>query len=312
MAVLLISEYGFDPHLLRDGLSTNEGAVEVRVWPDAGDPNGIEAIVTDVPVHHKASYRSFRRLRWVCFLGHGVGDVLNDPDLPADVFVSGLTDPDIIAGLTEYVIAAVTRHHMRHEEYAELQRRRQWCRLSVPPASTVTVAVLGLGRIGAHAARTLADIGFRVLGWSRSPKTIPGIASMHGDDALQHVLAQADQIVSILPETSRTRGLLNRDRLAKAKRGAFLINVGRGSAVVESDLLDLLDSGQIAGACLDVTVSEPLDPESPLWLHPKVVLTPHTGGAGGDGHKVEAIARDFQRVWRGVAPLNAANRERGY
>ncbi len=312
MAVLLISDHDFEDELLRGRLLEPSGSAEIRVWPEIGDGGEIDVVVTDVPVNRKLRYGDLPALRWVCFLGHGVGDVLNDPELPADVWVSGLDDPDIVAGVTEYVVAAVTRRHMRLDEYADLQRRRQWRRLPVPPAGEVRVAVLGLGRIGSRVARMLRELGFDVVGWSSSAKLIEGVETVHGDDALEGALSQADQIVSVLPETARTRGLLDRRRLERARTGAFVVNVGRGSAIVEQDLLELLASGHIGGACLDVTEMEPLDPESPLWVHPGVTITPHTGGAGGDRYKADVIAASFARVMRGDTPLNLASRDKGY
>jgi glyoxylate/hydroxypyruvate reductase A len=117
--------------------------------------------------------------------------------------------------------------------------------------------------------------------------------------------------VCVLPETHETRDIINAETLGLMKRGAHFINVGRGRLIVETDLLVALDSGQLSGAALDVFRTEPLPPESPLWSHPKVVVTPHESGGTPQG-SLAHIAENYRRLLDGRPLINIADRARGY
>src|SRR5699024_9124030 len=136
------------------------------------------------------------------------------------------------------------------------------------------VTIRGLGAIGRFVARALAADGFPVHGWSRTPKTIDRVRCHHGADALPELLARTRTLVTLLPDTADTRGIVNADMLAQLPDGASLINPGRGTLVDEPALLASLDAEtgerRLRGAMLDVFADEPLSPDSPLWSHPRV------------------------------------------
>ena len=144
-----------------------------------------------------------------------------------------------------------------------------------PLARDRTVAVLGLGVLGAACARALSALNFRVLGWSRSAKSIDGIETTHGEDGLDATLRQADIVILLLPDTPATENTLNARTLALLPRGAVIVNPGRGPLIDDDALLQALDSGQVGHATLDVFRTEPLPPEHPYWAHPRVTVTPH-------------------------------------
>jgi glyoxylate/hydroxypyruvate reductase A len=129
--------------------------------------------------------------------------------------------------------------------------------------------------MGAVTAERLAGLGYPVLGWSRTSKTMAGVATHHSDAGLRTVLAESDALVNLLPLTGETRGLLNADFFARMKRGSYLIQMGRGPHLIEADLIAAVDSGHLAGASLDVFEEEPLPPEHPFWAHPRLLVTPH-------------------------------------
>ena len=126
-------------------------------------------------------------------------------------------------------------------------------------------------------ARALAALGYRVSGWSRTPKPdlAEGITGYHGADGLPALLAQADTLVCLLPLTDETRGFLGAATFARLPRGAHVVNAGRGEHLDPAALLAALDSGQLSYATLDATPQEPLPPDHALWRHPKVMITPH-------------------------------------
>jgi glyoxylate/hydroxypyruvate reductase A len=140
-----------------------------------------------------------------------------------------------------------------------------------------TLLILGLGQIGGEIARLASAFGMHVIGVRRTPRgPVPGVAEVHSTERLPDLLPRADAVVATLPLTEDTAGLLDAQLIAKLRRGAFLVNVGRGGVVDEQALLDALRSGHIAGAALDVFPTEPLPHSNPLWELPNVLISPHT------------------------------------
>jgi phosphoglycerate dehydrogenase-like enzyme len=153
-----------------------------------------------------------------------------------------------------------------------------------------TVVMLGYGAIGRRLTELLAPFGMKLLALrrqTRSESTVRVIPS----EAISSALADADHVINILPENDATRGYVNARRLACFKRGARFYNVGRGTTVDQTALLEALNSGRLNGAYLDVTDPEPLPPEHPLWTAPNCFITPHT--AGGRHDQDEALAAHF-------------------
>ncbi|OLT09014.1 hypothetical protein BJF78_06695 [Pseudonocardia sp. CNS-139] len=142
-----------------------------------------------------------------------------------------------------------------------------------------TVVVLGLGTIGTETARLLSAVGMRVLGVRRTPGPTPYVESVHGVEELPVVLSQADGVVAALPGTPSTDGLLGRELLLATKPGAVLVNIGCGTVLDETALVEVLRSRHVRAAVLDVTAVEPLPADSALWSMPQVVISPHTAGA---------------------------------
>jgi len=314
MSVLLISDYGKDPDEWQSSLRQLIPGLEVRGWPQVGNPSEIDIVLADCPAIDRDGFGNYQNLGWVHYLGHGVGDMLKDPSLPANVTVTRQKRAGVAQGLAIYVVNALTNHHLRTREYAQHQHAHRWQRLPVPGTSSLKVLVLGLGIIGATTARRLLDLGYDVTAWSRSGQTEEALPTLAGLDKLDAALTGADYVVGALPETEATIRLLNASRLARMKTGAYIINIGRGSLIDEASLLDALNTGQVSGAALDVFSSEPLPDQSELWGHPRITLTPHVGGPpADDGDEIFAeIAENFRRFRAGEPMLNVANRELGY
>jgi glyoxylate/hydroxypyruvate reductase A len=201
------------------------------------------------------------------------------------------------------------QRHLRH--YHRQQARSEWLHYPPRQAADTTVAVLGLGRIGQLVAQRFIDNDFRVAGWSRSLGQIDGVRCHAGRDGLKSVLGCADYVISVLPSTPETRGLFDASLFAEFRPEAFFINVGRGDLVDEAGLVEALDRGQLAGAVLDVMCEEPLPPDSPLWLHPGVQLTPHVSGYHL-GDAVADIAENYRRLQNGEPLLHLIDRRLGY
>ena len=197
------------------------------------------------------------------------------------------------------------------------QRDKRWAPKSQWAAGAVSVGVMGLGTLGADAADALTRLGFRVAGWSRSPKTLPGIECFHGEAEIDAFLRRTDILVCLLPLTPETRHILNRPLFERLNRtsplGApVLINAGRGGLQNEADILQCLDDGTLGGASLDVYATEPLPTDSPFWTHPKVVLTPHNAADTDPDEISKYVAEQIARFEAGDALENVVDRKRGY
>lgn len=230
------------------------------------------------------------RLRLVQSVGAGTDHITRDASLP-DVPVRRIVDADMADGMNAYVAWAVV-HGQRHMgAYLESQRRAAWEEAPIEPPGQHRVGIAGLGVLGQSVARALLAIGYRVRGWSRSPKDaneLPaGIEAFHGDVGRAEFLSGCDTLVCLLPLTEDTRGILNAGLFAQLPRGARLVNAGRGAHLVQDDLLAALQSGQLASAVLDAFVEEPLPQGHPFWRDPRITVTPHIATRT----RPEAIAR---------------------
>jgi phosphoglycerate dehydrogenase-like enzyme len=192
----------------------------------------------------------------------------------------------------------------------------QWRRVWQPEAPRVhlpesTALIVGVGGIGAEAARLLAAFGVRVLAVDPRRETAPpGVAALHRPEALDELLPEADFVISAVPETPQTQGLFDRARIGRMRRSAYLINISRGAVVLLDDLVAALAAGEIAGAALDVYQIEPLPAEHPLWTIPGVLLTPHIGGEGPylEDRRRELLADNCRRFAAGVPLRNVVDK----
>src|SRR5258708_25828874 len=169
-------------------------------------------------------------------------------------------------------------HNRQEPSLRACQREKRWQRKFQWPARAISVGVMGLGTLGSNAGEVLARIGFRVAGWSRSPKQIDGIECFHGKTQLAAFLQRTNILVCLLPLTPDTRHILNRSLFAKLNRNSplgapVLVNAGRGGLQAEAGILACLDDRPLSAAALDLFADEPLPAHSPFWTHPNIVLT---------------------------------------
>ena len=239
----------------------------------------------------------------------GVDKLLADPALPRHVPLARLVDPGMVAAMSEMVLAHVLDWHRHLFLYRYHQQHGTWRQLDQKLASDRTVGILGLGTLGSDAARKLVALGFKVSGYSRRPKDIPGVRRVTD---LQLLLEQTDALVCLLPLTPQTQGILNAASLGRLKQGACIINLARGEHVVSADLVAALDSGKVSRAYLDVFDREPLPADDPLWRHPAVSITPHVAALTEPRTAVPRIVENIERVRRGEQPLDLVDRESGY
>ena len=242
----------------------------------------------------------------------GVGHVLRMPNLPRHVPLIRVEDAGMAPQMIRYVLTAAMRFVQRLDTYRRQQRDAQWVQHPPRAPAQVTAGVMGLGVIGAAIARALAAQHFAVRGHARTRKRIEGVRCHAGDAELGAFLDGLDLLVNVLPSTPATIGVLNRATMTRLADGAHLVNIGRGDALVEEDLLALLDSGKLSGATLDVFTKEPLPPGHPFWQRPEITITPHTSGLTIPGETVAQIAAKIRRLERGEPVTGVVDYARGY
>jgi phosphoglycerate dehydrogenase-like enzyme len=218
-----------------------------------------------------------------------------------------------------HIMAFVLAFARGLHDYLPRQLRRQWAPepldtgvIHLPEASAL---IVGLGGIGAEAARLAAAFGIRVIGVdARRREAPPGVAELHGAEALDALLPRADFVILTVPHTPQTEGFMHRARFQKMKRSAFFINIGRGMTTRLDDLVAALRAGEIAGAGLDVFEQEPLPADHPLWTMPGVLLTPHTAGFGPylDERRFEILLDNCTRFLAGQPLRNIVDKARWF
>jgi len=284
--------------------------IELCVAPADHDPAGIDYMVfaNAGPVQDFAPYTGLKLIQniWA-----GVEKVLTIPSLPDHVPFARMVEPGMTIGMRDYVIAHVMRYHAEIDTV--IHGIGEGWSAPVPPLSQDRrVAVLGLGTLGGTIAQALVGLGFRVSGWSRTHREIPGVETHAGDAGLPLVLAQAEILVCLLPRTPATENLLDAARLALLPDGARLINAGRGELIDDDALLAALETGPLAHATLDVFREEPLPAGHPYRTHPKVTVTPHIASVTRPQTAAETVIAQIKRGEAGEPFAHVVDRTRGY
>jgi glyoxylate/hydroxypyruvate reductase A len=272
-------------------------------------PEDVDYVVY-APNSGLTDFTPMTRLKAVLNLWAGVEDVTGNPTLK--VPLARMVDEGLTEGMVEWVTGHVLRHHLGMDTHI-LGQDGIWRAGSAPPlARDRSVAILGLGVLGAACAQALAALNFRVLGWSRSPKAIAGVETRSGADGLDAVLAEAEIVVLLLPDTPATENTLDARTLALLPKGAVVINPGRGPLIDDDALLAALDSGHLGHATLDVFRTEPLPADHPYWAHPKVTVTPHIASETRAPSAARIIAENIRRGEAGAPFLHLVDRDAGY
>jgi glyoxylate/hydroxypyruvate reductase A len=282
--------------------------VAIEVWPQLQNPTDVDfAVLWKQPAGVVASLPNLRALQ---SFGAGVDNILTDSSLPPELPLARIVDPHLTASMLQYLDTVLNYYRLRFDEFSANQQQQLWKPRS--PRKIQHICVLGLGELGAAAARHFAALGYTVCGWSGSLRDIAGVQCFAGPEQFAAAVSEADLLICLLPLTPATENLLDEARLAQLKPGAILVNVARGAIVDDEALLAALHSGHIAAACLDVFRTEPLPAAHPFWRTPGVLLTPHISAVTNADTAVAQIAENYRRVQAGLPMVNQVDRTRGY
>ena len=271
-------------------------------------PSEVDYIVY-APSSSLQDFSPYAKLKAVLNLWAGVEGVTNNKTLKvplARMVDSGLTD-----GMVEWVTGHTLRHHLGIDKHIHGQDGI-W-RSYVPPlAKDRVITILGLGTLGTACGIALKRLGFNVRGWSRREKIVDGILCFYGDEQIDSSLMDADIVVLLLPDTPLTQNILNQHTLNLLKRGAFVLNPGRGPLIDDAALLAALETGQIEHATLDVFRIEPLPQNHQYWSNNKVTVIPHKASETRPKTASQVIAMNIGRAENGQELLYLVDRENGY
>lgn len=307
-ALLFYSEFD-DPKEWGDALRESLPGLDVRVYPDVGNPEDIAYVLAWRPPEN--FFEPFRNIKLVVNLGAGVDSLTGRDDLP-EVPICRLSDPGMMALMRSYVLFAVIRYARDMPDFEQAKTRSEWHYIHPTALDRIRVGVLGLGSLGSAAARSLADLSLDVRGWDLSPKDIEGVKCVSDPAKWTDFLGDLDILVNMMPLTAATRGLIDRSVFDALAPGTKFVNASRGEVVDEDALLAALQSGQVGAATLDVFVSEPLAGNHPFWTMDNVYITPHLASITVPHSAARDVAESIRRIDQGQAPLHQVNPKAGF
>ena len=283
-------------------------SLDVAVWPDPRARDAEVAVCWNPP---RGVYDEMPGLRLIHSIAAGVDNVVDRQNLRG-LPVCRVVDPALADGMVQYVLWSVLHFHRKLDIAAANQRTHTWKRPAQQPASACRVGLMGLGNLGGAIAEVLPRLGYRVNGWSRTPREMAGVTVYSGAAGFDDFLANTDVLVCLLPLTEHTRGILGRATFEALPRGAAIVNCGRGEHLVADDLIDALANGQLRGAVLDVFIQEPLPVDHALWDTPGVVVTPHMATMASSEVVARQVADNIARLRGGYALHHTVDPRRGY
>ena len=309
MRILYYNE-GEDPNEWLPKLAAALPEADIRLWQEGDTEPADYALVWHPPAE---LFENRCGLKAIFNLAAGVDSLLRlSHVIPANVPIFRLEDAGMAIQMAEYVTHAALRYYRRFDEYEKLARDKKWEMLDPYKRQDFTIGIMGMGVMGTAVAEALAPFQFPIRGWSRHKKNISFVDNFYGDNQFDAFLDGVRILICLLPLTAETKDILNIGHFNRLQKGAYLINMGRGSHLVEEDLLKALETGQIRAATLDVTREEPLPENHPFWKEDNVTITPHIGALTFCQATVEQVTRHIHAFEKGDALTSFVDRAKGY
>jgi len=254
-----------------------------------------------------------KNLKLIISMGQGVDHLFADKALPEWPYIVRLVDPDMSHALSQWAILAVLDHLRDGPFYRQAAESRQFRAIDQKQTKGLKLGVYGMGAIGKVIAERLHMLGFDVHGWSRGLRDFgPDITAHHGLAGCDEMLQSCMVHICVLPLTAETRHIYTARAFCLMPKGSYFINGGRGQQVVETDLLDAIQSGHLAGACLDVFETEPLPNTHPFWAERAITIWPHVAAQTNPDTSADQVATALQAVKKGNSPAHQVDRDKGY
>jgi len=285
--------------------------LDVRHWDDPVPPEDVRYAFVWQPEPGRLA--QLPNLRLISSSAAGVDHITSDPTYPKHLPLVRMLTDDQAQRMGEYVCLGALSLLRDMKRIVTSQAAGKWDGFVTERSALHTRAgVMGMGNLGTRAAQMLSRLGFQTAGWSTSRKSVDGVESFAGPEEMAGFLARTDILVCLLPDTPATRGLICAETIALLPKGAGIVNAGRGPQILIPDLIAGLDSGHLCGAMLDVFDTEPLPAESPIWTHPKIIVTPHIASFGAKRERARHLANVIAAFEAGETPPGLYDPVRGY
>jgi len=265
---------------------------DVRLWSDVKESNW-QAEYALVWQPENQLFQHQKELRAIFNLGAGIDALEKLPDLPGDIPLFKLRDAGMGQWMLEYVMYGLVHFGRHFDHYRKHQESQSWRPEYTHSLQQRRIGLLGLGPLGAFVGEQLSQLGYSVMGWSRSRKDELNFEQFNGFDQLDAFLSRSHFLVNLLPAKDETYHLLNENRLMNLPRGSVVISVGRGSVIDEHALLVQLQTRHLRGALMDVFEHEPLSKEHPFWRQDNIVITPHMAAPTQHEEAIRQILNDI-------------------
>ena len=282
----------------------------IEVYPEVENYEAIDYAVAWLP--EPDVFAQFPNLKVVQSLGAGVDHIFNTQSIAEGLQITRIVDQALAKDMFEYVLTGIMNWMKGFGNFTRDQQRKVWNPLPYRRIKNTRVAIWGLGEIGSVIATELVKLGFDVQGWSRTQKAIIGVTGFSGQSGMLDSLSGCDVLINVLPLTQATEGILNAKNLSYLNDGAYLINVGRGGHLQESDLSRLIESGRLSGALLDVFNLEPLPSNHTFWHLDGLTITPHIAAITDQESAISQIVENYQRFRKNMPLLHPVELKKGY
>lgn len=299
-----------DPEPWQRQLQQKLEGVGVEIYPNVRHPEDISFALCWKP--DKNILRQFSNLQVIQSVGAAVDHIIQSQDLSADYILTRIVDERLSEDMFEFVLTGVMAHMKQFSAYRSDQKEKNWKQRPYNTVGDTTIAILGLGKIGAYVSAKLATIGFRVKAWSKSKKSIEGVRCYHGEEGFKKTLNGSDILINILPLTPETENILNREHLGQLSKNGYLINVGRGEHLVDAHLIELIEKKHLSGALLDVFRKEPLPHDHVFWQYDQITITPHIASITNIDTASNIVVSNYKKFLKGEELSFKVSLKKGY
>lgn len=306
MSILIVCPHR-DPADWKEALQAAAPEVRIEVYPEIEAPEAVEFALSWK--HPFGIYKNLPNLKVVASMGAGVDHIIKDREIPQHIKITRVVDEQLTKDMSIFLLALILQH-TRNLTFHHCSTRWQPTHYQRP--EEVQIGIMGLGVLGVAAAEILLKNGFKVCGWSKSSKNVPGVETFGGKEQLDEFLKRSTILVCLLPLTSETKNILDSDLFGKLPQGAYVINVARGEHLVEEDLLEMIEKGHLSGASLDVFREEPLPQDHPFWRNGKIKITPHIASVTSASRVAPQIIENYFKMKAGKPLRNVVDRDKEY